>query len=258
MCPWLFRGSSCLDYKQFTLILPLAVTTIGVVLGVAINEEDVYSYPCWPMVSLLLSERVHLYVCLRVKCNCCSRKTEIHVHLICFIRTAQSHCRWTNASLFNCSVSLGCEDCKHCCNKHNKVRRHFAPRHIAPKDKMPQDKMPQGHFAPTCVKIVDILPQDILPQLFFCIFLWHILCISWAYLVAISGISCAYLGHILGISWTYLRHILGISEAYLGHISGISRAYLGHILDISLAYLERILGIFCCGITFAALPVITS
>ena len=100
------------------------------------------------------------------------------------------------------------------------VRRHFAPRHIAPKDKMPQDKMPQGHFAPTCVKIVDILPQ-----LFFCIFLWHILCIS-----------CAYLGHILRTS----------------------RAYLGHILDISQAYLERILGIFCCGITFAALPVITS
>ena len=88
------------------------------------------------------------------------------------------------------------------------ARRHFAPRHFAPKDKMPQDKMPQGHFAPTCVKMVDILPQDILPQLFFCIFLWHILCISRAHLAHISGISWAYLGHISGISGAYLGYIL--------------------------------------------------
>ena len=53
-CLWLFHNSSCLDYKRFTLILALAVTQIGVVLGVAINEEDVYCYT-WPM-ALLLSE----------------------------------------------------------------------------------------------------------------------------------------------------------------------------------------------------------
>ena len=84
-----------------------------------------------------------------------------------------------------------------------RARRHFAPRRFAPKD-----KMPQGHFAPTCVKMVDILPQDILPQLFFCIFLWHILCISRAHLAHISGISWAYLGHISGISGAYLGYIL--------------------------------------------------
>ena len=85
--------------------------------------------------------------------------------------------------------------------------------------------MPQGHFAPNHTKF---WKGDILPQLqnsgghfaptFFCIFLWHISGISWAYLEHILSISGAYLGHILSISWAYLEHIIG----NLGDISGIS------------------------------------
>ena len=135
---------------------------------------------------------------------------------------------------------------------HILARRHFARK----------DKMTQGHFAPRyfAPKHTKFRKGDILPQLqnsgghfgptFFCIFLWHILGIScaylwifWAYLGHMSGISWAYLRYILGISWAYLGHILGISRTYLGHISGISRAYLGHILGISWVYLGHILGI---------------
>ena len=63
--------------------------------------------------------------------------------------------------------------------------------HFAPRTFCPNFHKNSGHFAP----------------IYFCIFLWHISGISWAYLGHISGISWAYLGHLLGISWA----ISGIS-----------------------------------------------
>ena len=43
-CFTILPALTMMTMKRFILILPLAVTQIGVVLGVAINEEDVYCY----------------------------------------------------------------------------------------------------------------------------------------------------------------------------------------------------------------------